>query len=200
MKKTFVVLISLLILSLSACSNNNSHSKSNIVSAADLNERENAIISTTSEQSFVFDFNADTEYEEVSVWIDKYESGELVDDKLGYMTTQTDENGTIILATTSNGEKQLTYSIGVGDKGGTSSAIILDKKLQNADSMATVSGQLTEGKSLNNGEIVLATIAYSDDEYGTSSISSQFYEDPAAHMDELKKYNIVYIFKTHFTK
>lgn len=60
MKKVFIFLISLLILFLSACSTNNSHSESNIVSAADLNVRENAIISTISEQSFVFDFNVDT--------------------------------------------------------------------------------------------------------------------------------------------
>lgn len=61
--------------------------------------------------------------------------------------------------------------------------------------MATLSGQLTEDRSLNNGGIVLATIAYSDDEYVTSSISSQFYDDPVAHMDEFKKYNTVYLFK-----
>lgn len=88
MKRLVVILIMLFVFSLSACDHSDNDAKSNIISASDLNERENAIISITSDQSFVFDYEIDAEYKEVALWIEKYKSGKLTDDKLGYMTTQ----------------------------------------------------------------------------------------------------------------
>ncbi|QUW23614.1 hypothetical protein JSQ81_08980 [Sporosarcina sp. Marseille-Q4063] len=78
--KRFFIIVALLVFVLSACVTNNA--KSNTISAVGLTERENAILSTTSDISFVFDFNTDSEYKEVSVWIEKYELGKLVDDKI----------------------------------------------------------------------------------------------------------------------
>lgn len=203
MKKTYIIPIILFIFSLSACDNSNSNSKSNVIFAANLDERDNAIISTTSKESFIFDYNIDAEYKQVVVWIEKYESGKLID-KLGYMTTETEKNnGTIILATSkeSDKEKQQTYYIGVGDKGGTTSAAVPDVKSKDMENMPILSGQLTDEKTLKDDEEnVLATIAYSDDQYGSSSVSNDFYEDPKAYMDELNKYNVVYLFKAKFKK
>ncbi|GIN90538.1 hypothetical protein J6TS1_31690 [Siminovitchia terrae] len=199
MKKLFGTLILILLVgSLGACSNNNSNT---MISAANVNEREETILSTITSESFLFDFN-NTEYKEVAVWVEKYESGKLVDDQLGYMTTQVDKKGSIILATAkaSDNEKQQTFHIGVGDQDGTSSASVLDKKPKDADAMSIVYSGLPEEKTLDGGEILLANIAYSNNEFGTSSISNQFYEDPEAHMDELNEYNVVYLFKAKFMK
>jgi hypothetical protein len=70
---------------------------------------------TTSDQSFVFDFNIDSEYKEVAVWIGKYESGELVDDELSHISTQVEGNGSIIFASskTNDIEQQQSYNIGI---------------------------------------------------------------------------------------
>lgn len=202
MKRLFVFLISLLVLSLSACNNGNSNSKSNVISAVDLNEREDVILSTISEESFVFDFNIDTEYKEVGVWLEKYESGELVDDKLGYMTTQTDKNGTIILATSksNDNEKKHAFNIGIGDKNGTSSTNFSDKDSNDICDMQSVSGEILKEVKLTGKEIMLAYIAYSNDENSISSLSTDFYEDPEAHVGELAEYDVAYLLKVEFMK
>ena len=204
MKRISSILIVLLTFLLSACDNSNANSKSNIIFPANLDERENAIISTTSEQSFVFDYNVDPEYKEVAVWIEKYESGKLVNDKLGHMTTETDiNNGTIIFATSNRSDEKQpqAYYIGVGDKGGTSSSVVSDDKSESLENMSIVSGQLTDEKMLKDSEEnVLAAISYSDDESSSHSVSNDFYENPKAHMDELNEYSIVYLFKVEFRK
>lgn len=203
MKRLIVILIGLFVFSLSACDHSDNDAKSNIISASDLNERENAIISITSDQSFVFDYEIDAEYKEVALWIEKYKTGQLVDDKLGYMTTQLDEtSGTIILATSKTDDKDRaqTYYMGVGDKDGTASIVVTDTKSKDVKYMSIVSGQLTDEKTLNDKENVLATIAYSNDEFGVSSISNGFYHDPDAHLDELNNYDIVSLFKVKFIK
>lgn len=198
MKKLSSILIILLVFSLSACS------ESDMISPADLNERENAIISTISDESFVFDYKTESEFKEVVVWIEKYESGKLVDDKINYMTTQIGEDGgTIILAKSKTGEKEIeqNYYIGVGDNGGLASSVAFDKKLDDKEYLSIVSGQLANEKTLNDGEEnVLATIAYSNNDFGITSISNDFYEEPQAHMDELNEYNVTYLFKAEFKK
>lgn len=205
MKRLSVILIVLLVLSLSACDNSSFNSKSNVISASDLNKREDIILATTSEHSFVFDYNIDAEYKEMAVWIEKYVSGELIDDKIGYMTKQIDDDsGTIILATskTSDDKKMKEiYHIGMGDKSGIASTVVTDDVSKNAGALSMVFGQLTDKKALNVGKAnVLATIAYSDNKFGISSVSNNFYEDPDAHMDELNKYNVVYLFKVELMK
>lgn len=202
MKRLSIILVALLVLLLSACQND--QSKSNVIFASELNDKENIILTTVSEQSFVFDYQIDTEYSEVIVWIEKYQSGELQDDKIGYISTEpAEDSGTIILSTSKpmSQEEQQTYYIGIGDEGKTaSSSIVLDQK-SNTDHFSMVSGQIVEEKALDDEkENVLATIAYSDNEYGVSSISSDFYEDPETHLDELKEYDEVYLFKAKFVE
>src|SRR5690625_793206 len=118
MKKSFVII--LLISILAACSSTNASSKSNSISATDGSKREDTILATTTSNSFVFDFN-NTEYKEVTAWIEKYEAGELVDDQLGYVTTSVGERGSIVVATSkipANKEQQ-PFLMGIGDEGGT---------------------------------------------------------------------------------
>jgi len=203
LKKTSVILIVLFLLSLSACDNGNSNSKLNTISPADLNERESTIISTTSHDAFVFDYKIEG-YKEVGVWVEKYESGKLVDDELIKMTTEINEsNGTIILATSKTGgeRKDQIYNIGVGDEGGTSSTFILVEEIKDVEDQSIISGQLADEKTLNddNEENVLATIAYSDNG-STTFISNDFYEDPEANIDELNQYRAVYLLKAKFVK
>ena len=201
MKKIFGVIVMILLIgSLAACNHNNSDSKPNRISAADLSDREDTILSTISSKSFVFTFN-NTDYREVTLWIEKYEDGELVDDQLGGMTTQVGERGSIVLANAKlDHEEQLSFLIGTGDEDGTASAHVLDENLRNEDFSSTVYSGLPGEKTLDDDEIVLANIAYSNNEFGMSSISNQFFEDPEIHMDELKEYSVAYLFKVVFVE
>ncbi|MFD1363243.1 hypothetical protein [Lentibacillus salinarum] len=195
-----LILITILAFILSACDSESSNTKTdtNTISSTDLSNMEKAILSTTSDNSFVFNFSIDSEYKKVSAWIEKYEDGELVDDKLSKLSSQSRENGAIILTTPKKNEEaqKRTFNIGINTSGDTSgstgSTIGVDKEV---DNKLSVSGsfQVSE-KSAEQGETVLAGIIYS--KQNTISLRSNFYEDP----NELKKYDVVYLFKAEFTK
>ena len=201
MKRLFeTLIIVLLTFTLSACSNSNSNS--NTISTVELTERENTILTTTSDKSFIYDFKIEGEYKEVSVWIEKYEAGELVDDRLSEITTQIRENGSIIFTNpkTNEKEKQHTFNIGIGSNGGTASISGYDTNSNDLDNMASVWGSFSEEITLNQGELVLANICYSNDENGMSSLTTDFYEDPEGNMNKLIEYDVAYLLKAEFIK
>lgn len=199
MKKLFAILVPLVFV-LSACKSNDAIS--NTISVAELTERENAILSTTSDQSFVFDFNVDNDLDEVSVWIEKYESGKLVDDQISFMTSSVEESGTIVFANSNRdgNQKYPSFNIGVSSKGSTSSIRGFDSDPRDLGEMSSVWSHFQEAShSIVEGEVVLASICYSSE--GTmSSLTTDFYKDVESHIDELKKYDVAYLLKTEFKK
>ncbi|GGM43582.1 hypothetical protein GCM10011351_31960 [Paraliobacillus quinghaiensis] len=201
MKRIFtILLLALLVFTLRACDNNNS--KSNTISVVELTERENAILATTTDMSFVFDFNIDSEYKKASIWVEKYQSGKLVDDKINKITTEVVGNGSIIFATSKKGDsqKQLTFNIGISSNGNTGSISGSDAISNGLDNMLSVGGNFQGGNTPIEGEVVLASICYSNSESGISSLTSDFYKDVDGHMNELELYNVVYLIKTEFMK
>lgn len=200
MKRLFVILITgLSTLAFIGCSQNDADA--NTISISELTEREDAILSITSEQSFVFDFNIDDEYKEAAVWIEKYEAGDLIDDRLGYMTTQTEQSGTIIFSFSENdSENNNSFNIGIAVEGGVTSIHGSDPNLTDLENMSSVSGNIPEKQAVYNGEVVLASISYSQDEDGIQSLTTDFYEDAASHMNELEEYEFTYLLKAEFIK
>lgn len=189
-----ITFLALLVFALSACNLSNIGT----ISVVELSERENAILSTTSEYSFVFDFKNNSEYEEGAVWIEKYEAGKLVEDRLSHVTTQVEQSGTIILAATTNNAKQKTFNIGIGSNGGVSSLKGIDRNLTDLDNMASVWGSFQGEKKLNEGEVLLGSICFSSNEI--RSFTLDFYEDFEGHMDELNICDVAYLLKAEFIK
>ncbi|MCH1626738.1 hypothetical protein [Fredinandcohnia quinoae] len=201
MKRIFVILLlALSIFTLSAC--NNKNSKSNTISVVELTERENAILSITSDESFVFDFNIDSEYKEASVWIEKYETGKLVNDKISQITSQIEGNGSIIFTTSKidNNEKHLAFNIGLSSSGSTGSTNGLDTISDGKVNMSAVWGTFQGENTSIDGQVVLASICYSKNESVMNSISTKFYQDAESHLNELAEYDVVYLIKTEFLK
>lgn len=200
MKRVLMVLITgLTILTLAACGQN--EADANTISISELTEREDAILSITSQQSFVFDFNIDEEYKEAAVWIEKYEAGNLIDDKLGYMTTQAEQKGSIIFTLSENdSENNNSFNVGIAVDGGVTSIHGSDSNVTDLENMSSVSGSIPEETAVDNGEVVLASISYSQDEDGIRSLTTDFYEDAAAHMNELEEYEFTYLLKAEFIK
>ncbi len=197
MKKLFSIVI-LSVFVLSACVNNDS--QSNTISAVELSERENAILTITSDKSFVFDFNSDSEYKDVSVWVEKYEFAKLVDDKVSSLSTPVEENGTIVFATSKadGSQKQQTFKLGISSNGSTGSVSGFDANASDVDKMSSVWSDFQEENKSIEGEIVLASICYSSDESGMSSLTTDFYKDVEGHMSELEEYDVVYLLKAEF--
>jgi len=194
MKNTLVIpILAFAVFLLGACSD----SQSNTISVAELTDRENAILSTTSENSLVFDFNTTSDFQEVSVWVEKYESGSLVDEKLSYLTTVVEQSGSIIFAPSfKNQQKQMVLNIGVGSNGGVSSINGYDTNSNELDNMASVWGNIQEKKALDKGEVVLASICYATGDL--ISFTNDFYEDPESHMNDLNRCEVAYLLKTEF--
>ncbi len=196
MKNFFIVALSVFVLS--ACANNESHS--NTISSVELTERESAILTITSDMSFVFDFNIDDEYKELSVWVEKYEFGKLVEDKISSILTPVEESGSIIIGTSKwNGSRnQKTFNIGISANGDTSSISSFDEDIAGLDKMSSVWGDFQEKNKPIEGEVLLASICYSSGESGMSSLRNDFYKDAEGHMSELEEYDVVYLLKAEF--
>lgn len=198
MKRTLTILISvLLIFVLSACDDRNSNS----ISVAELTDREIAILSSSSDKSFVFDFNIDKEYKEGTVWIEKYELGNLVNDKISDLTTQVEGNGSIIFTTpkANYGQKQPIFNIAISGKEGVSSISAFDPNSKGLDHMSSVWGHFSGENTFIEGEVVLASICYSNDG-NMSSLTADFYQDVDGHTHELEEYDVVYLLKADFIK
>lgn len=193
-------LLLLCITPLTACSH--SDSDSNTISESDLSQREDAILATTSNQAFVFDFDMDSAYKEASVWIEKYEAGKLVNDKLNQLTTQIEDKGSIIFTASNkrNKENLQMFNTGISTNGSTASTSFIDQDSPDLEDMSGLWGtSLSEDKTLPEGEIVLANISYSDED-SISSLSINFYDKPEKLLDELEKHDVSYLLKAEFKK
>ncbi|MGE7186089.1 hypothetical protein ACQKKK_19595 [Peribacillus sp. NPDC006672] len=198
MKKIILsIILSLLSLSLVACKVNDPKS-GNTLSVPELTARENAILENTSEHSFLIDFKIDDTYKEMSVWVEKYEFGKLVEDEKGRMTTGIAKNGTIIFTTskTDDDKDQSMFNISIQNDDGTSTATY-PEKIEKMD--ASVWGS-PSNFNINTKKLALASICYSSGDEGMHSLSNDFYNDMDRHMEELKEYDVVYLLRSEFTK
>ncbi|WP_096271097.1 hypothetical protein [Paucisalibacillus globulus] len=197
--KKFISIWLISIFILIGCEQSNSE-KSNSIKEAILTNREVAILDTVADKSFAFDYRI-SGYKEVAIWLEKYESGELVDDKVAWMSGGIDEKGTILFTTTNqaDNEPSSSYYIGILSDSGTVSGSGSEDFPDGIPNMMSTWGSLSE-KTITDSEIVLAAICYSDNEHGMSGLTTSFFEDPASHMSDLKEYDVAYLLKAEFKK
>lgn len=201
MKKIlYIVLMTMLVVVLGACNDVN---QTNSISVADLTDREKDILSLTTDDAFLFDFDVDDTYQDVSVWVEKYESGKLVGEKINDTTAPVNGKGSLIFTRVQNpdDENQFTFTTGIKTEGdeesdlSSSSSLVREKKgFENA----SITTRKVEESLPLKGEMVLASVCYTLDENGATSLSSDFYEDPKSNMNELKKFDVVYVMKAEF--
>lgn len=202
MKKVlYIIMLAWLTIALSACGEDNV--KSNIIVNAELTDREKGILSITSNQSFVFDFTIDSDYKEVSVWIEKYEFGKLIDKHIGYISTEVMDSGSIIFTTfkSNTAPNQIFFNWGVASNGSTgsfkSSDILMNKE---TDNMSAIWGTGSDEVDITNEEMVLGSICFVHGKEVMSSLSSDFYKDVEGRISEIENYDVVYLLRSKFTK
>ena len=199
-----ILLFVLLIFTLIACTRENptnNTSTNNMLTVAELTEREMAIISMISNEYAVFDFKQDSKYKTVSVWIEKYESGKLNSNPIGSITSGIEEKGSIMFAMSNSVEddEQQIIHMGISDRIG-SSVSSSEVDSSDLDQMSSVWGYTDEERIPEEGEMVLASVCYSNDKNGISTLDSDFYRDPEGHIGELEIYEVVYLLKVKFIK
>ncbi|WP_077622948.1 hypothetical protein [Sediminibacillus massiliensis] len=195
MKKWFFIL---LFFALTACDEPTNKLDENTIINAELTEREKVILSTTSEQSFVFDFNMDEHYHQASVWVEKYQSGKLTDDKVSYISTEVKDKGSIIFASSKSSENsaESMFHISISSDGSTGT-------VSNTEMMLEKDTAVTWGTNPDidiSEEVVLASICLKGDTGAMSSLSEDFYKDVEGNIGELKEYDVVYLVKGKFSE
>lgn len=204
MRRFLFVMMIIFIGVMSACSD----PKVDSVSNTELTEREKALLGTTTDISFVYDFNLGDGYKELVLWIEKYESGELVDDAVLKMGTDLSENtGTIIFTATeeNNKREKIDFRAGTSNGKGTLASasfdgaqIISEDNL--IDLMSIWGGDIAQDTPIG-GEMTLAAIAYLDaDNNSISSVSLDSLNNNADISAELKEYDAVFLFRAEFIK
>lgn len=185
------------------CDSNDTNSQVNVIASSELTNRENTILHTTSDGSFVFDYKTDDSYDGLKVWLDKYEAGELVDDQLMMITAELIESEGTIILTRSRADDDSVYPlfhIGIGDEGAVSSSHSSDESLKNGKSASMMSSQLPTEHTLDDEAVTLAIMAFKDEDSGSLSLSNGFYDDPEAHMEDVEDYHTIYLLKAQFLK
>ena len=92
-----LALWTVLLLLLSACSNREADDN-NTIAAAELSEREKILLHATA-GNILFIYNLSLESQGVlDVWVEKYEYGELIEEKIGSVEAAVSKNGQILVA------------------------------------------------------------------------------------------------------
>ncbi|MGG3478740.1 hypothetical protein ABES21_14640 [Peribacillus frigoritolerans] len=135
----------------------------------------------------------------MSVWVEKYEFGKLVEPEMGRMTTGIEKNGTIIFTTskTDDDQERSMFNVSIQNDAGTDT-VTYPETIDEMDS--SVWGSAGKLKINSTNKLALASICYSSGNEGIRSLSTGFYGDTEGHMDELKEYDVVYLLRSEFTK
>ena len=92
-----LMLCTFILFLLSACSNREEN-ENNTIAAAELSEREKTLLHATA-GNILFIYNLSLESQGVlNVWLDKYEYGELIEEKISSVEAAVNENGQILVA------------------------------------------------------------------------------------------------------
>ncbi|MRX72114.1 hypothetical protein GJU40_08060 [Bacillus lacus] len=201
MKKLLIMIITLLIVTVSACEDGSSK-QVNTLAAADLTDREQGILAVITDKSYIFDFTIDPQYKKAAVGIEKYEFGRLIS---GGLTLEVDvgEQGSIIFAVSeaAEHENQQIFRFGINSEGSSASGSqtdsISEKGREVKLSTWASSSQLMD---VTENEMVLAAMIYSFEKNSINSFSEEFFKDAEVRESELKNKEAVYLFKCKFTK
>ncbi|MCC5893962.1 MAG: hypothetical protein JJU16_00740 [Alkalibacterium sp.] len=203
MKKIKITLILILISFTSACSNGAFGAGSNWIREAELTEREEGILATTSDKSLIFDFKMDNTKTTATIRIEKYIFGELIEEEFLHLSTEIENTGSITVTNTTSltDPNQILLNVGMNFDNGTATLKTYDMIEQGLDGASSIwENVAAEGISYSDGNVILGSFAYSWNEEGMRTVSKEFYEEPEANREEIEEYELLYIIKAEFNE
>ena len=171
------------------------------LAVTNLSEREIAILSLFSDEYTILDFKQGGEYKEIALSIEKYKSGDLVEDYDSLVIAEIEKSGSIMLAKSrgdDEGNQPIIY-VGIGDQTGSSTSQFEVDPLE-VSQMASVWGYTEEAKVPDDGKVTLASLCYTSNNDRIDTLKSDFYKDPEGHIDELEQFDVAYLLKAEFSK
>ncbi|MDI6619028.1 MAG: hypothetical protein QME45_10210 [Clostridiales bacterium] len=203
MKKFLLALISMmLLLSLTACNTAKPSTKpsTNLISETKITDREKFFLSIENDKYLIFDFNADSKYKWLKVWVDKYEMGKKIL-SCGELSVglPKGEKGMIIITVNDFEKMKQNWTLAV-KSGNATSKIELnleDKTVENHPLSKIFGTNNSKAIAINDNEIVLANICYQDQSKNGSmgSLTDEFYSNPGKNIKEIENYSLVYLLK-----
>lgn len=198
---TFLVFLLSVVL-ISACSNSSAVTRSNTIASTDLTDRESWLLFNLSDQSFVYDFAVDNEFNEIEMYVEKYIFGEKQEGNITHIKTDISSEGSIVFTTSKKSEEtnEKLFTVGINSDGGkasvTNSEVLAESE---SDTMATLWQNViaNNDREITNEEIVLASILHSSGDM-MSSLREEFYEDIEGNIDLINDYDVVYLLKVRF--
>lgn len=201
MKRAVFLMISIFLL-LVACENTQSVTESTI-GTSELTEREQALLTTAASQSFVYDFSVDKEYKNINIWVDKYEFGNRVTDHPNGVTVELDEHKGMIIFSTNRvigHEDQLAFRIGVHSDRSTAVGEYTETMPKDYEkNLVSGWGHNISGEESLIPNMVLGSMNYSSDG-NVTLFQNQLQLDQEVFHEELKEYDVSFLFRVNFTK
>ncbi|TQR21013.1 hypothetical protein [Psychrobacillus vulpis] len=184
----------LLAIALWGCTNNTL--ADNGVFEVELTDREEFLLNTTTDKYFVFDFQVSNGYKNLSLWVDKYEFGQLVEEEINYLSMNIEKKGTIIFTTSEimKNPKEFSFNLSISSNGTFSRG---NTQLKMPSMVQSTWGSNPLENNPISDDMILASICYSNGN-GMSSLSKEFYTDLDSHLDEIEGYDVVYVLRSKF--
>lgn len=198
MNKWFVLLCISCIMLISACA----ATEKNKMTIPELTDRENQLIENTADFSYIFDYTADQNYTEASLWVEKYEKGVKTDEPISQLSTPLpgeSTNGSVILTVKKTIDDKLLFDASISDLNGFA-GIHNEEALPKGESLATLwDSNPQEGLPLSE-DMLLGSLIFTESKEGVpvSSLSSDFYEQKVDFSKNLQKYDVVYLVRASF--
>ncbi|GAA0311333.1 hypothetical protein GCM10008924_31120 [Gracilibacillus halotolerans] len=150
----------------------------------------------TTDKVFVYEFQTEDGYEKLDIWIDKYESGKLIEDNGTQFGAFISEEGTIILTIVENADtNQNEIQIGILDEKGSVGSTFYDPVEIDFGSSFNGWGPMQDLQQIHDEEIFLGSVVYTN---GESIRTPNIAPSNENFSDELAEYELVYIIKAKF--
>ncbi len=177
-----------------ACTDN----EQNSIEPSQLTNREQLIINALSDNVSVFDYQLTEDYQEIELWVDRYENGELVEERMNVLSSHIENREGSILFSMSELAYTPTGAMAMIDEGSSGSVTFeLTGEGEREDYLIS---QNTFPQETWNEQAVFAVLAYVDQEGAVSGINQSFFTEPDQHIGVLQGYQEAYVFRGKLIK
>lgn len=146
-----------------------------------------------------FDYQVDSSFETVRVWVEKYEFGMKQEEHILEIKADIEEKGTILLTKEAmNGRNSDSLTVSVLSESGTTTESTAEVSILE-DGMMSVWSENVSEIDPTTGVHVLGSVCYLNGG-SLESLSSDFYADFETNRSDLEKYDVAYIIKSEFEK
>ena len=187
---TILIILTFMTLSTS-CESNEEQTQVSIIKEAELTEKEEVLIKGTGiNHSFVFEYKNNDNYDEIDIWIEKYQDGEKIGPMLKTSNPIDQESEKYIMFNISNVQDNSTWSISFIE----GKNISTGKIGSNNNLGRTSTWEIAKNLEINKGEHIIAVLVGNDGNT-INGIPNDFFSQPDEYIDEVLINDYVYLLK-----